>query len=149
MTTQRGALQEQSVKPYWIHEQGFLVVGVGRRDTPKAFVNSCGVFVYVDNLTPAGKTAAEPAQRTEPADDDWTETAAAAVAAACEDDGWAQLGQVGTLLRQRDPGFDPRSYGMVGRRLSLLIKSRPDLFELSGDSECGGPIRVRLAGGRA
>ena len=35
-----------------IREQGLFVMGVGRSDTPKAFVNACEVFVYTENLTP-------------------------------------------------------------------------------------------------
>ena len=33
-----------------IREQGLLAMGIGRRDTPKAFVTACEIFVYTDNL---------------------------------------------------------------------------------------------------
>ena len=45
-----------------------------------------------------------------------------------QDDGWAFLGAVGDALRKLDSAFDARSYGY--RQLSMLIKSRPDLFDL-------------------
>ena len=35
-----------------IREQGLFVMGVGRSDTPKSFVNACEVFVYTENLSP-------------------------------------------------------------------------------------------------
>ena len=33
-----------------IREHGLFVMGVGRSDTPKSFVNACEVFVYTENL---------------------------------------------------------------------------------------------------
>ena len=35
-----------------IREQGLFVMGIGRLDTPKSFVNACEVFVYTENLSP-------------------------------------------------------------------------------------------------
>ena len=35
-----------------IREQGLFVMGIGRSDTPKAFVNACEIFVYTENLFP-------------------------------------------------------------------------------------------------
>lgn len=67
-----------------------------------------------------------------------------AIQMAMQDDGWAFLGAVGTYMRQLDPAFDPRSYGH--KQLSLLIKSRSDLFELRELKTRVGPslIHVKL-----
>lgn len=35
-----------------IRESGIFVMGIGKRTTPKAFVNACIVFVYTENLDP-------------------------------------------------------------------------------------------------
>ncbi len=35
-----------------IRDKGVFVMGIGRRETPKAFVNACEVFVYTENLSP-------------------------------------------------------------------------------------------------
>ncbi|HSA97141.1 MAG TPA: NYN domain-containing protein [Acidobacteriota bacterium] len=35
-----------------IREMGFFVMGVGKRSTPKAFVNGCNLFIYTENLAP-------------------------------------------------------------------------------------------------
>ncbi len=35
-----------------IRESGMFVMGVGRSNTPKSFVNGCEVFVYTGNLSP-------------------------------------------------------------------------------------------------
>ena len=33
-----------------IRESGIFVMGIGKRITPKAFVNACNVFIYTENL---------------------------------------------------------------------------------------------------
>ena len=124
-----------------IREQGQFVMGVGRAHTPKAFVNACEIFVYAENLSPS------PGDRTSYpplASSDWTSNAARAVEMAAQDDGWAFLGAVGTYLRQLDPAFDPRSYGH--KQLSVLVKSRPELFETRESKMEGGPsiVDVRM-----
>ena len=58
--------------------------------------------------------------------DDWTKLVRQVVIAEMGDDGWANLGTVGSQARKLDPSFDPRSHGFP--QLSALIKSRRDLF---------------------
>ena len=104
-------------------------------------MNACEVFVYTENLLPKaeddkgieGLAAAE-----------WTKKAARAIEMSAQHDGWAFLGAVGSYLRQLDPAFDLRSHRH--KRLSLLIKSRPDLFEMRESNPNGGPsvVYVRL-----
>jgi uncharacterized LabA/DUF88 family protein len=43
-----------------IREMGFFVMGVGKRTTPKAFVNACNIFIYTENLVPRGRELREP-----------------------------------------------------------------------------------------
>ena len=62
-----------------------------------------------------------------PSSSDWIQTTTKAIGMATREGGWAYLADVGNYLRLLTPGFDPRDYGQ--EKLSLLIKSRPDLFE--------------------
>ncbi len=135
-----------------IREIGFYVMGVGKRSTPRAFVNACNVFIYTENLMPRerkkrdrGKPGAkktgkeEREEKEEPADKrsfDPVPLLKAAFEMAVGEDGWANLGEIGFYLRQLDPGFDPRTYGY--RQLSQLIKSLPTLFKLKTTEESGG-----------
>lgn len=97
------------------------------------------VFVYTENLLPKS----EDDKGTEGlAAAEWTEKAARAIEMSAQHDGWAFLGAVGNYLRQIDPAFDSRTYGH--RQLSLLIKSRPDLFETRKSNLNGGPSAVHL-----
>lgn len=44
-----------------IREQGIFVMGIGKKITPRAFVNACDVFVYTENLVPADQLRSAPA----------------------------------------------------------------------------------------
>lgn len=79
---------------------------------------------------PAGKAAAV-------ADPALLAHLSAAVADAADDDGWAGLGAIGSLLSKRLPEFDPRNYGH--KKLSDLVSALP-LFEVE---ERGEPGRSR------
>ena len=122
-----------------IREQGLFVMGVGRSDTPKSFVNACEVFVYTENLSPEEKSDT---QVVELDSSHWTATAVRAIEMAMQDDGWAFLGAVGSYMRQLDPAFDPRSYGH--KQLSLLMKSRSDLFAFRESNTRGGPSLIHV-----
>ena len=126
-----------------VREMGFFVMGVGKRTTPKAFVNACHVFIYTENLAPKPRAQRRPAsprgraheereereEREEPRPKyDPLPLLKAALDMAQAEDGWAELGIIGGYLRQLDPGFDPRTFGF--RQLSQLIKSLSGLFEL-------------------
>ncbi len=125
-----------------IREQGLFVMGVGRSNTPKPFVNACEVFVYTENLTP-NKTNAIPSSKGMPPV--WTNTVTQAIDMVGADDGWALLANVGSGLLKLDPAFDSRSYGH--KQLSLLIKSAPEVFELRERKSKNGPsifdVRVK------
>jgi uncharacterized LabA/DUF88 family protein len=155
-----------------IREMGFYVMGIGKRSTPKAFVNGCNIFIYTENLVPRGREreAREPRRRdrggsgrkgggkeTREQKEEHEDREDRADAAgkfdpvpllkgdmAVHEDGWANLGEIGFYLRQLDPGFDPRTYGF--KQLSQLIKSQQVLFEVQsrGDEAGGAAIYIRL-----
>ena len=108
-----------------IREQGLFVMGIGKPETPKPFVNACGIFVYTSNLDTENKAAAKPKQPKN--ESDWTKTVKEAIEAANQDDEWAYLALVGKYVHDLDPAFDPRTFNH--KKLSSLIASRPDLFQ--------------------
>ena len=107
-----------------IREQGLFVMGIGRRQTPSSLVNACEVFVYSENLVRSEKPSAE--KSTSKRLPEWVTTMGLAIDAVLQEDGWATLGEVGAQIRKLDPAFDSRTYGFS--RMSLLVKSRPDIF---------------------
>ena len=133
-----------------IREKGLFVMGIGRKDTPRAFVNACEVFIYTENL--AGKTENSGASALAPRRRDAAAplseppaTLRTAVEMAAQEDGWASLGSVGNMIQRQDPGFDPRTFGH--RTLSRLVRAYPDVFEVRETKRKGGPssIYVKLS----
>lgn len=127
-----------------IREQGIFVMGIGKKQTPRAFVNACDVFVYTENLVPSEslKTSApltsqaapskkRKGKKEEPVVDntasDPIPLLKSAFDLAAQENGWAFLGTLGHHIRQLDPGFDSRTFGF--RQLSLLIQAFPEEFE--------------------
>jgi acyl-CoA hydrolase len=47
-----------------IRESGLFVMGIGRKNTPEAFINACNVFVYVENLIPTDEIREPDAVKT-------------------------------------------------------------------------------------
>jgi hypothetical protein len=134
-----------------IREKSLFVMGIGKKLTPRAFVNACDVFVYEENLSkpiPIPSPKPTPVSSPQPTSVSSPQAAAAspkpksksklspdvqalfkrAFDLAIQEDGWAFLGSLGHHLRQLDPGFDPRTYGY--KQLSLLVKGHPEMFEI-------------------
>lgn len=120
-----------------LRESGLTVYGFGERKTPKPFVAACDKFIYIENLRhdsaaiqpadtgPAAAARASAAQLKR--DAALVGRLRDAVEAASDEDGWAALGYVGTLITKQQPDFDPRSYGYA--KLSDLMPATT-LFEL-------------------
>ncbi len=147
-----------------IREKGIFVMGVGKKSTPRAFVNACEVFVFTENLVqpvtrpkpsasrkpngrggkgsqPAVETAVEPAaEHSEKPPEEPLPLIMQAFDLAVQDDGWAFLGVMGSHLRQLDPSFDPRTFGY--RQLSSLIKAYTKTFELKTGKKGDGTFNV-------
>ena len=109
-----------------IREQGLTAYGFGERKTPKPFVAACDAFIYVENLAPpvapakAATTAAKPAPEEKKRLD---RLLAEAVDVAAGDDGWANLGTVGSNLSKLAPDFDSRTWG-YGKLKDLMQAHR-------------------------
>src|SRR5262249_44553689 len=111
-----------------IREQGVTVYGFGERKTPRPFVTACDKFIYLDVLQQEGEADARsgrPAARADAKktarDAQLLATLRAAIAAVSDEEGWADLGAVGSHIAKQLPEFDPRNYGFA--RLSELIEA--------------------------
>ena len=128
-----------------LRESGKRVIGVGQRKTPKAFVEACEKFVFLEVL--AGDQAA-----TEPAKDGLPRPIQSVLTKALnkvdtDDDDWASLGALGNHLNRIDPAFDARNYGFG--KLSDLVKAQPFVETKTVTGQGGrGRLWVRLKGRR-
>jgi len=113
-----------------IRESGLIVYGFGERKTPEPFVAACDKFIYTEILT-AKPDEEQPLMPRTPAqlkqDSGLINLLRNAIDAASDDEGWAGLGGVGSIITKQRPNFDSRSYGYG--KLSELM-SAIDLFEL-------------------
>ena len=145
-----------------IREKNLFVMGIGRQNTARAFVNACDVFVYTENLqsTPEGeakiespvlkptttkKKASKAVVKDTPELVRLKKLFRTAFDSAVQDDGWANLGQVGSFLLQLDPGFDSRTYGY--KKLQQLVETLPDFIEMrkvTNPSNNSAVIHIRL-----
>lgn len=128
-----------------IRESGLLVVGIGKKNTPRAFVSACNVFIYTENLSRRSRNGTSGGRKTthmSAQEKELVEMVSQAMdMVGPDDDGWTRLSEVGTALRRIDPGFDPRTYGH--RQLSQLLKGNDRDFEMRKVAN-GAIIEIRL-----
>tara|TARA_R110002020_G_scaffold253281_4_gene467024 strand:- start:179 stop:928 length:750 start_codon:yes stop_codon:yes gene_type:complete len=115
-----------------IREEGLYVMGIGEKKTPEAFVKSCEVFTFTENLVSeeieiakpkTAKKASSPKQaktnRTILSKEDQA-TINKAFDISLNEEDQAYISKVGANIRKIDPSFDSRTYG---------FKSLTKLFE--------------------
>ena len=131
-----------------IRESGLKVYGFGERKTPEAFVSACDRFVYMDVLrsddtdapdqpTPARKLGAKELR----GDAKLMNLLRRGIEAASDDEGWANLGSVGSHIAKQSPDFDPRSWGYS--KLVDLVTAI-GLFEVERTSVEGRGSLIRI-----
>ena len=122
-----------------LRESGKTVYGFGRRRTPESLVAACDKFVYLEVL---GEAEPEPSSDDDDEETplpDLTRILTSAIDATSAEDGWANLGSVGSYLTTRHASFDPRNYGYS--KLIALARAQ-DYVEVEQDG--GSAPRVRL-----
>ena len=132
-----------------IREEGLFVMGIGRRTTPIAFVNSCDIFTFTENLSLDSDLADEKIEvkkkntttklkqatpkllekieieLKQPQKVGLPELNIAIIDKAFEistnEEDEAYISKVGSSLRKMDPSFDSRTYGF--KTLTQLFES--------------------------
>ncbi|NQU34204.1 MAG: NYN domain-containing protein [Bacteroidetes bacterium] len=110
-----------------LREAGMQVIGIGEKKTPNPFIVACDKFIYIEILKNQSKDQESENEKDIPRDIVDSITAkeikfiASTIRDLSDDDGWAFLGDVGSLLQKKQPNFDPRNYGF--QKLTPLIKS--------------------------
>lgn len=122
-----------------IREQGVLVYGFGRNQTPKAFVQSCDRFIYLEMLEAREQTA--DVDFFDSADLVFTaknhlkpiDVAIALVKQAishlADEAGWANIAPVKNYILKVEPDFDVRLFSF--NKFSDFLRAYPRYFELS------------------
>ncbi|WP_179319581.1 NYN domain-containing protein [Winogradskyella helgolandensis] len=125
-----------------LREAGMAVYGIGEKKTPNPFIVACDKFIYIEILK--NESEESPLESTTKASSknnyDTITTKeikfiATTIDDVADDDGWAFLGDVGSLLQKKQPNFDSRNYGF--QKLTPLIKSIPT-FEIERREDSKG-----------
>ncbi|MBT6454535.1 MAG: NYN domain-containing protein [Gammaproteobacteria bacterium] len=112
-----------------IRESGLLVYGFGEQKTPSSFVSACDKFIYTEVLrakTDENEAISKKSSSELKQDTKLVSLLRNAVEASSDEDGWTQLGPVGSNIAKQSPGFDPRNYGYG--KLGALV-SATKLFD--------------------
>ena len=138
-----------------IKEEGLKVYGFGERKTPKAFINACNKFTFVDLLqndktsllseekeTGLNTTSQKKSEETTSVSLMDTEEIPydllkKAIENSCDESGIALLSLVGNNILRIMPDFDPRRYKKGNAPLAAIFRERPDMFEMSGSGPKG------------
>ena len=136
-----------------LREAGMYVIGMGEKKTPNPFIVACDKFIYIEVLREREKKSEAAAKRKKSESQKKTDVQKAAktsktgekaadkllpdkfvpdeieqliadsIADIAEDDGFADLSDLGNLLIKKQPDFDPRNYGFG--KLSNMLRSLP------------------------
>lgn len=114
-----------------IREEGVFVMGIGEKKTPSAFVKSCEIFTYSENLEvvearpeePASKAVKKVKLKVPPN----MNLIRKAFNMSANESNEVNIATLGINLRKLDPSFDSRTYGF--KTLTSLFASLDD-FEL-------------------
>src|SRR3989337_69003 len=113
-----------------IREEGIFVMGIGEKKTPNAFVKSCEIFTYVENLD----VAEVPEVKEEKPDKKRVQKETPRVPLnmslinkpcdmSTNESNEVNISTLGLNLRKLDPSFDPRTFGF--KTLTSLFAKLP------------------------
>ncbi len=122
-----------------LRESGMKVFGFGEKKTPKPFIAACDKFIYLEILKSAQvpdstedqapiSTRVSKRETVQKVNAKIVDLISSTVDDIADEDGWAFLGDVGSLLIKKRPDFDPRNYGF--EKLTPFIKSLRDNFDI-------------------
>ena len=142
-----------------LRDAGMQVFGIGEKKTPNPFIVACDKFIYIEILkkqseessTDSGGIKTDKKSGVDKVTKKDIQLLTTTVEDVADDDGWAFLGDVGSLLQKKQPNFDSRNYGF--QKLTPLISSLGE-FDIERREDAKGrkkliyvKIREQKAGG--
>jgi uncharacterized LabA/DUF88 family protein len=115
-----------------LRESSQYVIGIGEKKTPEPFIVACDKFIYLEILKAdevdekdekkgKGKVKAKAKKTVQNLTPEVTRLIRQSIYDCADDDGWAFLGDVGSLINKKQPNFDPRNFGFY--KLTPLMDS--------------------------
>lgn len=129
-----------------LREAGMNVIGIGEKKTPDPFIVACDRFIYIEILKSQVKDSAATNKEKENKKSDVDKITpkvikliSYTISDVADDDGWAFLGDVGSLLQKKQPNFDSRNYGY--QKLTPMINAI-DKFEIESRENQKGRYKL-------
>ncbi|MFK8044367.1 MAG: NYN domain-containing protein [Crocinitomicaceae bacterium] len=129
-----------------LREAGMQVYGIGEKKTPNPFIVACDKFIYLEILHQdeevVDKKTGQKNKKKRTVDKITPQVIKlirATVADAADEDGWAFLGDVGSLILKKQANFDARNFGFD--KLTPMINAT-NKFEIEERSQ--GNSRFKL-----
>lgn len=130
-----------------LREAGMQVFGIGEKKTPNPFIVACDKFIYIEILKNQAKgsdsgssdATADQKDSIDKITPHEIRLISTTISDVADDDGWAFLGDVGSLLQKKQPNFDSRNYGF--QKLTPLIKSITN-FEIERREDSKGRFKL-------
>jgi uncharacterized protein (TIGR00288 family) len=119
-----------------LREAGKNVIGIGEKKTPEPFIVACDRFIYIEILKNSDKDNDQSSEKggkgskkknVDKITPKVVRLISQTISDVADEDGWAFLGDVGSLLQKKQPNFDSRNYG--SQKLTPMIHSI-DKFEI-------------------
>ena len=114
-----------------LREAAMQVYGMGEKKTPNPFIVACDKFIYLEilkkDIEKDDKGGGSKKDNLYSITPKVIRLLKNSVSDAADDDGWAFLGDVGSLILKKQPNFDSRNFGFD--KLTPLFKSL-DHFEM-------------------
>ena len=113
-----------------LREASMQVFGIGEKKTPDPFIAACDKFIYLEILKEEEEpTTTSTKQKSRKKKNKQIARVTPKVVRLidntiedlADEEGWAFLGDVGSLLQKKQPNFDSRNYGF--QKLTPLINS--------------------------
>lgn len=130
-----------------LREAGMRVIGIGEKKTPEPFIVACDRFIYIEILKKQDeKESTGSKSKTPKKNDDEKITnkviklISTTISDCADEDGWAFLGDVGSLLQKKQPNFDSRNYGF--QKLTPMIKSITQFDIEQRENQKGGKYKL-------
>jgi uncharacterized LabA/DUF88 family protein len=133
-----------------LREAGMYVVGMGEKKTPTPFISACEKFKYLEvlagSITNINNIDEVLEKQHIPKEDglanlgELIKSIKNIITESSDEEGWANLGEVGNKLNMRYPDFDTRNYGYS--KLSSFISSL-NKFEIQSGKTNRGETLVR------
>ncbi len=115
-----------------LREAGMHVYGIGEKKTPNPFIVACDKFIYLEILhknddNEKGEKGESNKNNLDKITPKVLRLLKNSVSDAADEDGWAFLGDVGSLILKKQANFDSRNFGF--EKLTPLFKSLKE-FEI-------------------